>query len=146
MTENFKFTNQEDFNLIKTAAKELYKQVISVACPYFNEPVAFNHKGWGHLMYKNYNYPRPITDQYARLKLLKLAPQVVEKSHTLQGIRKTKEFRRIKTDGTKNKWIKVCNLINFYEFIAILEDVRLKVVVKEDLGMGKYFWSVIPYF
>ena len=146
MAENFKFTNQEDFNFVKITAKELYKEVIKVNCPYFNEDVAFNHKGWGHLMYKNYNFPRPVADQYARLKLLRLVPQVVGNSHTLQGIRKTKEFRKIKTDRTNNKWIKVAKQVNFYEFIAILEDVRLKVVVKEDLGKGKYFWSVIPFF
>lgn len=34
----------------------------------------------------------------------------------------------------------------FYEFIAVLENVRTKVIVKEVIGGEKYFWSVIPYW
>ena len=34
----------------------------------------------------------------------------------------------------------------FYEFIAVLENVRVKVIVKEVTGGGKHFWSIIPYW
>ncbi len=34
----------------------------------------------------------------------------------------------------------------FYEFFAVLEGVRAKVIVKEIQGGEKHFWSVIPYW
>ena len=34
--------------------------------------------------------------------------------------------------------------VTFYEFIAVLDDVRVKVIVKEVQGGEKHFWSVIP--
>ena len=34
----------------------------------------------------------------------------------------------------------------FYEFIAVLENVRVKVIVKEILGGEKHFWSIIPFW
>ena len=34
----------------------------------------------------------------------------------------------------------------YYEFIAVIEKVRIKVIVKQIDGGDKYFWSVIPYW
>jgi len=36
--------------------------------------------------------------------------------------------------------------IVFYEFIAVLDSIRLKVIVKEVSGGEKHFWSAIPYW
>lgn len=36
--------------------------------------------------------------------------------------------------------------VTFYEFIAVLNNVRVKVIVKEVLGGEKHFWSIIPYW
>ena len=36
--------------------------------------------------------------------------------------------------------------IVFYEFIAVIDNIRLKVIVKEVIGGEKHFWSVIPYW
>ena len=33
-----------------------------------------------------------------------------------------------------------------YEFIAVLENVRVKVIIKEIEGGEKHFWSIIPYW
>ena len=34
----------------------------------------------------------------------------------------------------------------FYEFIAVLDNMRAKVIVKQVYGGKKHFWSVIPYW
>lgn len=34
--------------------------------------------------------------------------------------------------------------VTYYEFIAVLDNVRIKVIVKEVEGGEKHFWSVIP--
>lgn len=36
--------------------------------------------------------------------------------------------------------------VNYYEFVAILNDMRVKVIVKEVSGGEKYFWSIYPFW
>lgn len=72
-----------------------------------------------------------------------LAPKVLEKSHTLQGIWQTKQFEQYKTSG---EWKYTMKNVTFYEFIAVLDSVRVKVIIKEVLGGEKHFWSIIPYW
>ena len=36
--------------------------------------------------------------------------------------------------------------VSYYEFIAVLDSVRVKVIVKEVAGGEKHFWSVIPFW
>ena len=36
--------------------------------------------------------------------------------------------------------------VTYYEFIAVVNTVRVKVIIKEVLGGEKHFWSVIPFW
>ena len=135
--------NQEDFEKVREDAEKFYQTFGLVYCPYFAEKVSFNAKGLRHLKFKSDQQARPQKDQYPRLKLLHLVPQVLGKSHTLQGIWRTKGFEAQKTNS---KWRYIMKDVTFYEFIAVLENVRIKVIVKEVLGGEKHFWSVIPFW
>ena len=135
--------NQEEFEKVRDAAEKLYEAFGSIYCPYFLEKISFNAKGLRHLKFKSDQQARPQKDQYPRLKLLHLAPQVLSKSHTVQGIWKTKQFEPNKTGG---EWKYIMKDVTFYEFIAVLENVRIKVIVKEVAAEEKYFWSIIPYW
>ena len=64
-------------------------------------------------------------------------------SKTVQGIWHTKRFEIQKTH---RRWEKVLKDVSFYEFIAVLENVRVKVIVKEVFGGEKHFWSIIPFW
>ena len=142
----FNFKNEKDFNEIKEKAEKLYKTIGKVKCPYLKEKVAFNVRGLKHLKFKSDQQARIKIDQYSRLKLLHLAPQILEKSYTLQGIWRTKQFEEQKTNKTNNKWKHIMKDVVFYEFIAVLDNIRLKVIVKEVVGGEKHFWSIIPYW
>jgi len=61
----------------------------------------------------------------------------------VQGIWKTRRFEEQKTNS---RWEHVAKDVIFYEFIAVLDSVRLKVIVKEVVGGEKHFWSVIPFW
>jgi hypothetical protein len=37
-------------------------------------------------------------------------------------------------------------IVRYYGFIAILEKVRIKVIIKEVEGGNKFFWSIIPFW
>jgi len=137
----------EKFNEIKHEAEDFYNAIGSVRCPYFNEDIHFNTKGLEHLIFKSWNRSRPVSDQYSRLRHIRLAPQIIRNSKTLQGVWKTQNFERIKR---KEGWEKVLKHITYYEFIAVMEShdsqVRVKVIVKQVDGGEKHFLSIIPFW
>lgn len=135
--------NEEEFAEIRDEAEKLYQTFGSVYCPYFGEHVSFNAKGLRHLKFKSDQQARSHKDQYPRLKLLLLAPEVLRKSHTVQGIWATRRFEEQKT---KSRWNHVVKDVVFYEFIAVIESVRIKVIIKEVMGGEKHFWSIIPFW
>ena len=135
-----KFSSKQ-FDLVKNEAKETYNQFTKVKCPYFSDQVAFNAKGMQHLKFKAWNKTRSIQDQYMRFKLLKYAPEVIKKSNTLQEICQKKNFERIKINS---RWEERAATVNYYGFVAIINEIRIKVIVKEIVGGEKYFWSIIP--
>jgi hypothetical protein len=135
--------NEADFEAVKQKAEMLYGAIGTVRCPYFSENIAFNAKGIRHLKFKSDQQARPREDQYSRLKLLRLAPEVLKLSRTVQGIWHTKRFESQKTHS---RWERVLKDVSFYEFVAVLEGVRIKVIIKEVLGGEKHFWSIIPFW
>jgi len=135
--------DQEKFNETKEEAEEFYRSLGSVLCPYFNEKVNFNAKGLDHIKFKKWNKTRVIDDQYMRLKLIKYAPEVIKKSNTLQGYLKKKSLERIKTNS---KWKYKMMDVDYYEFVSIIDSIRIRVIVKHVLGGEKYFWSIIPFW
>ena len=139
----FNFKDEADFESVKAKAEEVYATVGSVRCPYFPGDIAFNVKGIKHLRFKSDEVARSREDQYSRLKLVHLAPEVLKLSRTVQGIWQTRRFEMQKTHS---RWEKVLKDVVFYEFMAVLKNVRVKVIVKEVAGGEKHFWSVIPFW
>src|SRR3989344_4620274 len=139
----FNFKDNADFEAVREKAEAFYATMDTVHCPYFQSKVAFNAKGIRHLKFKSDEVARSREDQYSRLKLVHLAPEVLKLSRTIQGIWHTKHFEMQKTN---NRWEKVLKEVAFYEFMAVLDNVRVKVIVKEVSGGEKHFWSVIPFW
>ena len=138
----------EKFNEIKHDAEDFYNKIGRVYSAYFKENINFNVKGWDHLIFKSWNRTRPISDQFGRLRHLKLAPDILNQSRTLQGIWPTQKFERVKKkDGG---WQQILKLTTYYEFIAVMEShgskVRVKVIVKQIDGGEKFFLSIIPFW
>lgn len=134
---------EKQFEDIKSRAEADYGLIGEVWCPYFQEKVAFNAKGLEHLKFKKKNHARSRDDQYTRFRILGLAPKVTELSKTLQGISYTKNFESVRSHGRTDIVLKT---VSYYEFIAILKDKRVRVVVKQVEDGPKYFWSIIPFW
>ena len=139
----FNFKDEKDFQEVKSKAEEFYKTIGDIDYPYFKEKIAFNAKGLKHLKFISNRQARLRKDQYSRLRLIHLAPETLKQSHTLQGIW---QIRRFEDQKTNNRWEKVVKEVTYYEFIAVINNVRVKVVIKEVLGGEKHFWSVIPFW
>ena len=139
----FNFKDNGDFEAVREKAEAFYATIDTVRCPYFQSKVAFNAKGIRHLKFKSDEVARSREDQYSRLKLVHLAPEVLKLSKTVQGIWNT---QCLEIQKTNSRWERSLKNVTFYEFMAVLNNVRVKVIVKEVLGGEKHFWSVIPFW
>ena len=122
------------FEDIRKKAEEEYEKIGKVRRPYLNDYVHFNTIGFQHLLFKNWNKTRLRTEQYIRLKLIKLA-------HTLQEYDERKNFVRQKINS---RWETRMMIIRYYVFVAIINNARIKVIVKEIDGGAKLFYSLYP--
>ncbi len=76
--------SDDKFERIKKDAEDFYGAIIKIKCPYLKDEVHFNTEGFQHLLFKDWNKPRTRFEQYTRLRLIKLAPEIIKISHTLQ--------------------------------------------------------------
>jgi len=139
----FNFKDEQDFEKTRSGAEAFYATIGEIRCPYFGEKISFNSAGLKHLKFKSDQVARSRSEQYARLKLFVLAPQVLSLSRTVQGISHMKHFERIRIHSRTDTILKS---VSHYEFIAVLENVRVKVIVKQIDDGQKFFWSVIPFW
>ena len=100
---------------VRTIAKEHYQQIGKIRCPYLEDYVHFNNEGFEHLLFKNWNRTRSRNEQFARLKLLHLAPIIISKSHTLQEYDQRNILVRQKINS---RWEKRLKSVKYYVFIA----------------------------
>lgn len=140
--KNFSFEDEEEFEALSTETKAFYQAIGEVWCPYFGEGITFTAQGWEHLKFKARNKARVQADQYARMKLLHLAPEILKKSHTVQGISPLSDHFEFMAVNSRWEW--VMRKAGYWEFIAVLENVRVCIVVKQVDMSPKYFWSIIP--
>lgn len=136
------FTDK-NFQKMKEESEARYKSFDEVYCPYLKENVIFNAKGLEHLKFKAKNHARSRDDQFMRLKLLHLAPEVLGLSKTVQGVSEGNVFE-IQRTNQRNESVLVS--ATYYEFIAVLKKVRVRIIVKSINNAPKYFWSIIPHW
>lgn len=135
--------NEKLYEKVKKEAEEFYKGLDFILCPFLKRNVNFNAKGLDHIKMKSWNKARLISDQYLRLKFLKMVPEVLKASGTLQEIHKKRNLERIKNTG---KWQFIAKEVVYYGFVAIINEVKVKVIVKQVEDGQPYFWSVMPFW
>ena len=139
---SLQFTDQEFADTLQEA-QEIYRTLGQIRCPYFQASIHFNSQGLEHLRRKSWNRGRDRRDQFMRLKHLARAPEILRLSRTVQGIEETHEWQRQHRHG---QWEKVMVPVTYYEFVAVLERRRFKVIVKQSPGGERIFWSLIPFW
>ncbi len=132
-----------EFNNIKSEGEIFYKSIGDIYCPFFAEKVSFNSKGLEHLKFKSRNHSRTLADQAMRFKLLKIAAEMIKVTRTVQGISEQKVFE-LNRSNHRNEYFLVN--VTYYEFVAILQCKRVRVIVKQSGDAPKFFWSVIPFW
>jgi len=127
----------------KNKGEELYKNLDQVYCPYFKDKISFGAQGLEHLKFKRRDKARLDKDQYMRFKLLHLAPEILELSHTIQGILETNKFERVRIHNRTDVILKP---VTYYEFIAVIKRNRIRVIIKQIDDGPKFFWSIVPFW
>lgn len=133
----------EKFDRVKEEAETFYRNIGDIHCPYIGAKIAFNAKGLDHIKFKEWNKTRSRLEQYMRFKLLQLAPEIIKSSHTLQEFYETNRLERQKINS---RWEQRSIRVKYYGFVAVINRVRVKVVVKEIEGGKAFFWSIIPFW
>ena len=133
----------EKLDRIKQEAELFYKTIGEVGCPYLNAAVSFNAKGLDHVKFKDWNRTRSAAEQYMRLRLLPLAPDIIRASHTLQEFYETNSFERQRINS---RWEQRMIRVRYCGFVAVVKKTRVKVIVKEIEGGKHFFWSIIPFW
>lgn len=120
-------------NELKKRAKEFFRQNKSVSCPAFpQETISFTSKGLNHLFYEGGSKKpsRPLKEVETRVNLLPFALKVLQLMPLSQ-----EENSLVNPEG------KICT---YWAFEAVVDQRRIKVIVRQ-VGKGKkHFWSVIP--
>ncbi len=134
--------SEEKFNQRKVEAKSFYESLEPIKCPYFNgECIYFNSEGFEHILFKEWGVRRSQVDQYTRLRLIPLAVNIIKKTGTLQELDEKNLFVR---QQSSYGWAKILKNVKYYIFVAIIGELRLKVIIKEIAGGQKNFHSVYP--
>ncbi|NIA02577.1 MAG: hypothetical protein GWP15_04275 [Nitrospirae bacterium] len=135
--------DDKKFDRLKESVKKQYDSLDSVHCPYFKDKVHFKSFGYQHMFHKG---PNNITrrlkkDQYIRMKLFKYAPILLRDSKTVQEYQKKQDFIPVTHN---NRTEKVLKDVEYWGFLGIVDDKRIKVVVKK-IGRGQLqYWSILP--
>lgn len=117
-------------HLYKKRIKIIFRQTKEISCPAFNgEKISFNAKGINRLIYKGSRSRRDAKRINTNIRLLPRAIKLLKLSIFWQ-----EETYYIK-DNVNYK---------FWAFEAVVDNRRIKVIVRQ-VGKGrKHFWSVIP--
>lgn len=118
---------------LKQHAATFFKKHRFVSCPAFpKEKIAFNSKGLSHIFYKGAGKisSRSMQESEVRVKLLPRALEVLKRMPLSQ-----EESAVIDRAG------RVCR---YWAFEAIVDNRRIKVIVRQVGNGKKHFWSVIP--
>lgn len=115
---------------LKKIATSFFNKTGTVKCPAFpKEKVHFNSKGLRHLFYDGAMRARPSREMESRVLLLQRALKVIRKMPFWQ------EKRTVRQKG---------KVVEFWSLEAVVEERRIKVIIRQIGNGNKTFWSVIP--
>jgi hypothetical protein len=135
--------SEENYIKTKEDARKLYSSFGSIKCDALGgQSVYFTSEGFNHLIYKN-KRERSKNDQFMRLKVLDLAKRILDITTTYQEYEEV--LQNILVKVKKHKEYSSIP-VKYWGFIAIIENKKLRVVVKQIRGGRLQFWSVAPFW
>ena len=134
--------NLSNYPKLKEEALVYYNNIGSVFSTAFQQNVTFTSEGFNHIIFTNSRSERERLSQIARFKLLPLAKKLVELSTTYQ---ETEDLIQEFIIKKHKKKIKTNRLVKYWGIIAIINNYKIKVILRKIGDSGNlHFWSIIP--
>lgn len=117
---------------LKEQARKFFREVGSVQCPAFpKETITFNSKGINHLFHKGARTNRMRSGKEIAIRA-KLLPRAVKLLSLMPVYQQDIVFE---SDG---------KMFKFWSVEGVVDNRRIKVIVRQVGNGNKHFWSVIP--
>lgn len=130
------------YQKIRNDAHKFYHSKGKVFSPALNEYIHFTSEGFNHIIFKRSRSERDKISQMARFKLLPRAMKLLELSVTFQEYEEV--FKEV-TVKCRKKNIRIHRHVKYWGIIAIIENRKIKVIVRKVGSNGTIkFWSIIP--
>lgn len=134
--------NELSYEEKREVAEFYYQSLGPINCPAIGEEIHFVFsEGFHHIVYKSKGSLRPQKDQIMRFSLLKRAVQLVSLTTTIQEFEEMTQSVMIKMNKEK---INEYRLVKYWGLIAIIDNRKIKVVLRKIGNGATQFWSVIP--
>lgn len=133
----------EDKNYVELKSNTLkyYSGLNPIRCPALNNIITFKSVGFNHIIYQKANHERDRESQMLRLKLLPLAVKLIGLSTTYQEYESIIQKLSIQRHSVRTHQNKE---VIFWGLIAIIDNRKIKVILRK-IGNGDiHFWSIIP--
>ena len=116
----------------KKTARRQYRKIKFVACPAFpREKIIFNSKGFNHLFYQGSTKARTRAKLETSVRV-KLLPRAI------------KLLRLMPLPQEESSYLLEKKRYQFWAFEGVVDNKRIKVIVRQIGNGNKHFWSVIP--
>ena len=51
------------------------------------------------------------------------------------------------TRNKENKrWLHIMKSVEYFEFVAVMQEVRVRIIIKKENDGYPFFWSIIPFW
>ena len=105
------------------------------------QSIHFTAEGFEHIIYKGNRTERDKSSQMMRFTLLKRAIRLIEISTTFQEYEETFKLFELKRH---KKRIQESKRVHYWGLIAIIQERKIKVILRK-IGNGQvHFWSIVP--
>ena len=131
-----------DYEEIRKKALDKYSAYRPVPCLAFGgELIHFTSEGFNHLVYPKPKKPRDPRAQILRFDMLDRGKKILEVSSTFQEYEEYLEYKKVNRRG---KYIELPTVIKMWGFVAVIQNFRVKVVVRQEGNGKRQFLSVAP--
>ncbi|MBU1129752.1 hypothetical protein KKE45_00330 [Patescibacteria group bacterium] len=114
----------------KDRIRKIFDEIKEIDCSAFpGEKVSFNAKGINHLIYKSDRSMRSVERIRTNIRLL---PRAIKLLKLMPIFQEEASYKIGKT------------IFHFWAFEGVVDNRRIKVIVRQKGNGKKYFWSVIP--
>ena len=133
----------ENFEELKKRVKAYYDSIGEIHCPYFQGTVKLTSDGFSHLVAKGTQKKkeRSQAEQSMRLRLVKWAVRILRVTTTVQEFEINHAFIE---SLHHNRVEHILKPVKYWGFIAIVEGMKIKVIVRQSGESDRVFWSVMP--